>query len=369
MHAAMCAHGQARLVGGAVRDLLLGRTPAEFDVVVDDDPRRFAQSLGEIECEHERFGTLRTSAAGMRVDVVRARTESYLRPGALPTVVFADFAADLARRDFTINAISADAGGGLYHVDGALEDLAAGQVAVLHDRSFLDDPTRLWRLVRYCVRLGFEPSATTARLARAAIAGGALQTVSAERHTTELRLLVAEPDPVAALAGAQALGLLERLQLDRAVAEVVRDLVGGRGDQGLAVLGSALPDFDSVAGFAWNAAERSLLLACAQALAAPAVPPATPSEVDRMLCDLPVEAAAVAGARGTPATVARWFSEWSVVRSEVNGEDLLASGLTPGPELGALLDELRAALLDGDVLPGRRSELEWIARRSAELRR
>lgn len=369
MHAAMCAHGQARLVGGAVRDLLLGRTPAEFDVVVTGDPHRFARSLGEIESEHERFGTLQTSAAGMRVDVVRARTESYLRPGALPTVVFADFAADLARRDFTVNAISADAGGGLHHVVGALEDLAAEHVAVLHGQSFLDDPTRLWRMVRYCVRLGFEPSATTARLARAAIAGGALQTVSAERHTTELRLLIAEPDPVAALAAAQALGLLEHLQLDRSVAESARELVAGRGDQGLAVLGAALPDLGPVAGFAWTAAERSLLLACAQAPAAPAVPPATPSEVDRMLRDLPAEAAAVAGARGSPATVARWFSEWSVVSSEVNGDDMLASGLTSGPKLGALLDELRAALLDGEVRPGRQSELEWIARRSTELRR
>ena len=127
------------------------------------------------------------------IDVAIARAETYAEPGALPEVEPADLGRDLARRDFTVNAIALDlADGALAEFPGARDDLRAGRLRVLHDRSFLDDPTRLWRLARYAARLGFEIEPRTRELAEAAVSGGALGTVSGTRIGNELRLALAE---------------------------------------------------------------------------------------------------------------------------------------------------------------------------------
>src|SRR6185369_11556268 len=129
----------------------------DLDVAVEGEIAPVASALGEIEEEHGRFGTatVRTLHGGT-VNVVRTRAESYERPGALPDVRPAGIDEDLARRDFTINAIAVALDGGAVHaVAHAGEDLDARRLRVLHDASFRDDPTRLWRLARYAARLGF----------------------------------------------------------------------------------------------------------------------------------------------------------------------------------------------------------------------
>src|SRR5690349_11019813 len=182
------------VVGGAVRDALLGREPRDLDLVVEGDAAAVAQRLGEDAVVHERFGT--ATAAGA-VNVAGARRERYGRPGALPDVELgAPIREDLARRDFTVNAIAVRlADGAVEAHPGAFEDLEARRLRVLHERSFLDDPTRLLRLVRYAARLRFTPEPETAALARAAIADGALATVSGPRIGAELRLALREPLP------------------------------------------------------------------------------------------------------------------------------------------------------------------------------
>src|SRR4051794_15827757 len=181
------------VVGGAVRDVLLGRPPRELDVVVEGDAVALARRLGEPDAVHERFGTARVGD----VDLAAARTETYAAPGALPDVALgATVEEDLARRDFTVNALAvrlADGTGAAW--PGALEDLEAGRLRVLHERSFRDDPTRLLRMARYAARLGFPAEPGTAALAREAIAGGALATVTGPRTGAELRLALGEPLP------------------------------------------------------------------------------------------------------------------------------------------------------------------------------
>src|SRR4051794_6878520 len=196
------------VVGGAVRDALLGREPKDIDLVIEGDAVALASELGQVGEVHDRFGTVTVDVDGTTVNVAMARTERYPAPGALPEVEPAALADDLARRDFTVNAIAADLDGGLHEAPSARDDLAAGQLRVLHERSFLDDPTRLWRLARYAARLGFGIEADTERLAREAVAGGALDTVSGPRIGNELMLALDEPDPVAALVAASELGLI-----------------------------------------------------------------------------------------------------------------------------------------------------------------
>ncbi|MEA2394520.1 MAG: hypothetical protein QOJ82_2411, partial [Solirubrobacteraceae bacterium] len=153
------------LVGGAVRDLLLGRSPRELDLVCEDDVDAAAQRLGAELTAHDRFGTVRVRAGACAFDLVRARAESYAHPGALPDVRPGTLDEDLRRRDLTVNAIALALDGTLTAVDGALEDLRAGVLRVLHDRSFVDDPTRVWRVARYAARLRFAVDERTRALA------------------------------------------------------------------------------------------------------------------------------------------------------------------------------------------------------------
>src|SRR5581483_5694207 len=131
------------LVGGAVRDVLLGGTPFDLDLVVEGDTDALARSLGGRLTGHDRFGTATVILDGHTYDIARSRRETYARPGALPDVVPAPLADDLLRRDFTINAIALalteEHAGELNAAPHALEDLEAGRLRVLHDRSFIDD--------------------------------------------------------------------------------------------------------------------------------------------------------------------------------------------------------------------------------------
>src|SRR3954451_21718243 len=179
------------LVGGAVRDLLLGRPTADVDLMVEGDARALAAQLGGANSEHQRFGTVKVDVDGHEVDIVGARTETYPEPGALPVVTPANSVEeDLARRDFTINAMAIPLQGEPHLIDphGAKADLEQGLLRVLHDRSFVDDPTRAIRAARYASRFGFRLEPRTEDLLRQTD----LTTVSADRRRTELERLAAE---------------------------------------------------------------------------------------------------------------------------------------------------------------------------------
>ncbi len=344
----------AWLVGGAVRDLLLGREPRELDVVTTGDAALLAAELGEVQAAHERFGTFLVRFGPCAYDVVRARAERYAHPGALPDVRPAGLEDDLARRDFTINAVALRADGELRSVPGALGDLGEGRLRILHDRSFCDDPTRLWRLVRYAVRLGFAPEPQTDRLAAEAVRGDALSTVSGDRLGAELRLALREPRPLDALHAAQNLGLVAGLDLDpgRVVSALAILPPDGRTD--LTVLGAVVPDGDWAAPFGFGPAEQRVLDRCARL--APVVAD-RPSAVARALRGEPVEAIAVAGARGDAATAQRYLESWRHVRLQIDGRDLVLAGVPEGPEVGDRLARVLDRRLDGELDDGREAEL------------
>jgi tRNA nucleotidyltransferase (CCA-adding enzyme) len=170
------------LVGGAVRDLLLREPGFDVDLAVEGDGIAFATELaGRLKGHvrpHEKFGTavvVAESPAGrLKVDVASTRAESYEYPGALPKVEHASIRSDLARRDFSINAMAVslkpETFGDLFDYFGGREDLLAGRIVVLHNLSFIEDPTRILRAVRYESRYGLRMDEHTLNLARACCA-------------------------------------------------------------------------------------------------------------------------------------------------------------------------------------------------------
>jgi tRNA nucleotidyltransferase (CCA-adding enzyme) len=354
------------LVGGAVRDLLLGRVPSELDVVVEGDVGRLAAALGAGATVHSRFGTATVRDGDCRWDLAASRAEEYARPGALPDVRAAALSQDLRRRDVTVNAIALDlASGELRAAEHALDDLASRRLRVLHDASFRDDPTRLWRVARYAARLGFELHPQTAKLAAEAVATGVAERVSGARIGNELRLALTEPDPVAAIERAVALGLAPWLRADRERTEAALELLpagGGRAD--LVVLAAALDegadDADQrLAGLDFTAAERAVLRAAAGApqLAAAANAAKRPSQLARALRGQPVEAVALAGASGAAEPVRRWLDELRHVALRIDGSDLLAAGVPRGPQVGRRLAATLERRLDGELGDDRAAQL------------
>lgn len=362
------------LVGGAVRDLLRGAAPDELDLAVEGDAPAVARRLGGSLQVHDRFGTCTVTIGPDRYDFARTRRETYAAPGALPEVAPASLAEDLRRRDFTVNAIAltlnTGAAGQLSTAAGALADLEAGHLRVLHDASFRDDPTRLLRLARYSARLGFAVEPGTLALATRAVRGGALRTVSGTRIGNELRLLAVERDPIAAFSA------LRRLGVDAAVAAgfglgdpglVDRSFAllpaGGRGDRlvlALALRGVARTEHLTLLGqLAFEAGDRDAILRAAgraEHLADSLQRASSASQIARAVYGAGAEEIALAGALG-PAQAARdWLQRLRHVSLEIGGEDLLAAGLAPGPRIGAGLRAALAAKLDGHVA-GREQEL------------
>lgn len=366
------------LVGGAVRDLLLGAESVDVDVAVEGDAEAVARHLavrlgGEVRA-HERFGTASVKAPGLAVDLAGTRRETYPAPGALPDVEPALLAEDLGRRDFTVNAIalglSGDDLGTIHDPHGGRDDLIAELVRVLHPKSFVDDPTRLLRAVRYAARLGFALDPETERLARAAIDAGAVATVSGPRVRDELIVLLAEQD------APRAVELTRDLGLDLAVHPALRadaDLVASA-KLGATETGAA-PALAALAGLCaggpeeleqWldrlglTAGERDAVLRAARrapALAEELRAPMRPSELHALLAPEPPEALALALALRAPAEpVLEFVSRLKPLRLEITGADLLAAGVPESPALGRALEQTLARKLDGE-LDGREDEL------------
>jgi tRNA nucleotidyltransferase (CCA-adding enzyme) len=366
------------LVGGGVRDLLRGEQSVDLDLAVEGDARETARALAErlggTVRQHERFGTATVDAPALVFDLAATRRERYAEPGALPEVEPARLADDLGRRDFSINAMALSLGGDvlgrLHDPEGGAADLESRTVRVLHDGSFADDPTRLLRAVRYETRLGGALDERTERLARAAAAEGALDTVSGPRIRDELLDLLREPEMPLALRRLADLGI------DRALHPELRT----EGETGPAAALGALetgadPALAALAGLAARApgplgalvdrlqlpaTERDAVIAAAGA--APLVPALraaeTPSRIDAVLAGAPPEALAVALAlRAPPAPVLRYVRDLRHVRLEIDGDDLIAAGVAEGPAIGAALAEVRRRKLDGEVR-GREAELE-----------
>jgi tRNA nucleotidyltransferase (CCA-adding enzyme) len=355
------------VVGGTIRDLLLGLDPLDLDVVVDGPLTGIVQALGPPLRAHDQFETATVMLGDLRCDLARSRSETYPRPGALPQSRPAPIEQDLRRRDFTVNAIalaiSGDRAGELLSAPQALEDLDVGQLRVLHRRSFRDDPTRLLRMVRYASRLQFSVEAGTYALVSDAVSIAVLGTVAAPRVGAELRLLAAEPDPVAALAALVPYGLDAAIALGfgldgHQLTESALALLGSDGDRGALTLAVASLGIDEagraelLGELGFDAGRRDLIAEIARTgpLLAPRLRRAgNASSIAAAVARAPVEAVALAGALGAADNARRWIEQLRFVTLSIGGADLIAAGVPSGPAIGAGLRAALLAKLDGHV--------------------
>jgi tRNA nucleotidyltransferase (CCA-adding enzyme) len=381
----------AYAVGGPVRDLLRGHPHRDADVAIEGDALavagRLAASIDRARLTvHRAFGTAVVHApGGLRVDLAATRRERYPSPGVLPVVEAAGIEEDLGRRDFTVNALAAAIVGRhfgelLDPFDGR-RDLAAGLIRVLHRGSFRDDPTRLFRAVRYASRLEYALDPGTERLARDAIAAGMVDLLSGPRLRAELVALLQESTATiaAALILADDLGLLAAV--DPALAgdaaergARVARLDGLRQRLGilvtpwrgrLAALAAGLDDARIARLAKHLRLDRRAAAVVRAAATAPArlgprlAAAAAPADVGEELDRAPVEAALVIAAGGGPGAEAAelYLERLRGLRLEIDGSVLRDElGLAQSPRVGEVLAELLRRKRNGE-LSDRGSEL------------
>jgi tRNA nucleotidyltransferase (CCA-adding enzyme) len=387
------------LVGGPVRDLLLGRPLVDVDLLVEARDGRHASPAatlarraaraGERSVAHPRFGTARLVAAGGSVDLAAARSEIYAKPGALPSVVPGTLEQDLARRDFSVNALAIPLNGvarkgrpALVDPLGGRLDLAARRLRILHARSFHDDPTRALRAARFASRLGFRLEAGSRRALGTAIAARVFDAVSGDRFRAELSRAFgdAEADVGTTLA------LLDRWPGLPALAAGL-----GPGPRPALRRLRTLLDASSLAAepllaglMVWLApqpapvrrrlVERLGMVGrpAARVLASPSVVrrlerslsrPAPRSADDVRLAPVPHEERLACAAAASAAVRARILAHAAREQSlelPIDGRDLVALGFQ-GPAVGRALARVRAAVLDGAV-SSRGEALAWVRR-------
>ena len=363
------------LVGGAVRDLLLERCNLDIDLVVEGAAIALAQELGGFNqaevTTHRRFGTATIQWRNRRADLASARAETYARPGALPTVRPGGIRDDLARRDFTINAMAIELTAPHFGepIDplGGRADIEKGLVRVLHEKSFTDDATRIWRAVRYEQRLGFNIEPGTLELLHRDI--DMLVTVSGDRIRHELELVLEEEDPERALTRAARLGVLARvhpsLQADDWLAETIEQarqrclperptphlilallayrLTGEETDKLISYLNLPKRTAEILRD---TAAIKSNL----NELSSPGL---APSRVYQRLHSYHLTAL-LANSVGSGSETAAEHIELFLnvlrhVQPSLDGNDLRKMGVPEGPRIKEILDRLRESRLDGKI--------------------
>jgi tRNA nucleotidyltransferase (CCA-adding enzyme) len=381
--------GSLYLVGGVVRDLLLGKPNLDLDLVVEGDAVALARELAGIKAAkvttHPHFKTAKLTWAGFSVDVTTARSETYARPGALPTIKPGSLESDLFRRDFTINAMAvslgADRYGELIDHYGGRSDLEQGLIRVLHERSFVDDATRIWRGLRYEQRLDFQLEADTLKWLKRDIPK--LDTISGDRLRYELECVFHEAQPEKVLCRADELGVLkklhpalvadgwlvERFRLARRLAlphppsfalylALLAYRLSGQECAGLTVI---LKLSKPVARIVRDTAT---LRAKIKTLSYPEI---KPSYIYRLLCGLsPSAVTAVSIAAASPVVrqhLESYLHKLRYVKPALNGNDLAGMGIAPGPRVKEALERLRDARLNGEVVSRQDEEAllrEWL---------
>jgi|TARA_B100000809_G_scaffold84809_1_gene83318 tRNA nucleotidyltransferase (CCA-adding enzyme) len=362
------------VVGGVVRDLILGREPVDADISVVGDAGAFsgalAGRLGAARPTESEFLTFKitlgnTSEGATSIDVVTARAETYPEPAALPDVVPSSIKDDLERRDFTVNSmgisLSDSDWGNLVDPMNGLGDIMRKRIRVLHDASFTDDPTRLFRAVRYAVRLDFSIDSTTKSLIDDSL--GKVDRLSGARLRNEFELMLGEPKRVEILHEAEDLGLLAAispgLRIGSRSLEVMESGASTRFEDLLALstFGLTQDEAEQVAKRfdgpeMWTKTIRGNP-ELADLVAVLDRSDIRRSEVAEILDSVPLQSIRAYIAAGPPLPrrdrMIEYIDKIRFERPEITGDDLIAAGIEEGPVIGQLIDIVRRARLDGQV--------------------
>ncbi|MCX5721337.1 MAG: hypothetical protein NT179_04820 [Nitrospirae bacterium] len=382
------------VVGGVVRDLLLGHVTLDLDLAVEGDGIAFARAVADRYrtglAVFERFATARlVFPDGLKMDIATTRRESYAEPALLPAVQPASIEEDLYRRDFTINAIAMQLNPGqfgrLLDVYGGQRDLRGRTIRVLHPGSFQDDPTRIFRAIRFEQRFRFRLEPGTLRLLTQAASTNLIQQLSGPRLQNEILLLFAEQDPVRAIVRLTQLQLLRFLHRCLCATATVTRVVTAV-PKALAWWGRRFPDavIDRPIVYLMALSSESSpvviaaiikRLACSREQATKVSAGGKrvdrvlkrltdrgtlrPSQVYRLLVDFPDEALVLLLAKQISRQQAARLSllrrylvayeKSRVITTVLKGKDLQTMGLTPGPQYGTILGKLLDARIDGMI--------------------
>ena len=373
------------LVGGRVRDLLMERESGDLDLAVEGDALAVARGLAQVDGgqvkAHDRFGTATYTRDDISIDLTTARWEEYSRPGTLPLVRPGSIDTDMARRDFTINAIalrlSPPEAGRLLDPYNGRTDLNKGLIRVLHEGSFTDDPTRIMRAIRYEQRLGFRLEPKTERLLKRDLPF--IGSVGVDRNRHELELVLREEQPELALIRADDLGVLERLDgaltADGWLAERYREVREVEERPSIVVYLSLLLyrcSDEDVRRFLHRyrftkeqmegVADVMTLKTRREELETPGLKRSRVADALGKVSGDALTAFQVASESDLAAEhIALYLTELRGVTPCLNGRDLQDLGVARGPELGKVLKELRRARLDGEVST-REDEVAFVKR-------
>jgi tRNA nucleotidyltransferase (CCA-adding enzyme) len=375
------------VVGGFVRDLLLERPNLDMDIVVEGDGIKFAHAFAEA-CKgtvkhHQRFGTAVVKLPdGFKIDLATARTEIYEHPGALPSVKPSSIKDDLRRRDFTINAMAMGLNesrfGELLDFFGGKRDIEDGLIRILNNSSFLDDPTRMFRAVRFETRYHFQIEPQTERLLKEAVAKDYIKFITGQRLRNEILLILKEDDPLPAIRRMGDFNLLEYIHSNisisrnlealfhevKAILKHGSDLYFNKYEVDH-VLVNLLAFTDQLSESEVEEVSQRLALrgnytealrkskthisSILQAMSQPVI---QYSVIYKMLKNHPLELLILAMAKGDKTTkknISIYMSELRHLKPLVNGNNLREMGYPEGPLYSEILDKLFAKQLDGDI--------------------
>jgi tRNA nucleotidyltransferase (CCA-adding enzyme) len=385
---------QLYLVGGVVRDLLLNRENLDLDFVVEGGAIDFAENLqrqfgGQIN-SFRPFGTAKwkfdeeaSRKLGIdlehlpdHIDFATARNEFYEHPTALPTVYNSSIKLDLGRRDFTINTLAIQLSpstvmGRLLDFFGGENDLKAGLIRILHSLSFIDDPTRILRAVRFEQRLGFSIEPRTAELIESS--KPMLVRITGERLRNELTLLLHENQPEKGLLNLQIRGVLQSIHPSFILPTEINTQFQQARTADLAWIGEPLEITDlywhliasnipqaNLTGFCDRllfgaTITNSMIAACQLAIEGQQnlAGDIKPSLISQYLTPMPALALITGWLRITNAEarekIQKYWLEWRHIQPITNGNTLRDMGLSPGPRYSIILKRLREAWLDGEI--------------------
>ncbi|MDA1216213.1 MAG: hypothetical protein O2812_05010 [Chloroflexi bacterium] len=370
------------LVGGSVRDALLGRQVLDLDLVTEapaeEVARILTQPLNAQVRARSQFGTLKLHAEGRTLDLATSRTERYARPGALPSVQPGPIEADLWRRDFSVNAMAValwpDNFGTLLDPTGGQGDVQRGVIRALHSESFQDDATRILRAVRYATRLDFRIERRTLGWLKRDLRY--LDAISPPRLRRELERLFEEVDAPGCLRLAHRLGVLSAVHpalghpgLRKAIQAARRMAPATQGLLVLLTYGCAATEIDSLSDRLGLTNEQRKVVKDTQSVKALephlTYPRLLPHEfadaVNGMAPEAVLTASLLASDRFAQSRLLRFVDSWSRVVPALTGRDLERLGVPPGPLMGTLLDELRDARIDSRIR-SKQAEIKYVKR-------
>lgn len=360
--------GDAYLVGGAVRDLIMARKIIDLDIVLTSRLKAMVQALssnlnGRVRFYPEFYTASIVPEQGMRLDLSQARSEFYSKPAALPAVLPSNLLWDLFRRDFTINAIAVCLNqydfGTIIDPFGGVNDIRRKKVRIIHRRSFVDDPTRIFRAVRYSSRLGFDIERTTKQLMKMAVHAGYQDLLSGERIRNELFLIMAEPTWLKAVVELRKLGILKLSE------EVCRNLRRINKHRFLYLIAHLRNSYQKRIPLTKN--EKRVIDDFKRIGSLPSRLRniQTKSKLYFLLFRLADEAISILhdlGSRAIKEKI-RMFKNIKSAKPLVSGKDLVKMGIKPGRDYHRILDAILTHQLDGRIRT--RTEAELAARRMA----